>query len=256
MSTIQVGGQLQPGTVDTPLDVRSRVATLADVANIPVPYVGMPFYVKATGKLYVVKSLKSKQIGPVVTENAAIDEYEQVGSGSGGAASPEKLLLIRPIHGKPLWPVVYAYPDRNLTEADKVTICDGANYGNVSAWDGKIWGPVDGSGIPHFCKNLPVEVDTSTLQMPSGYFVYHWVDDAGYQSDAISMPFPAITEPTPFHLRAVCGDAAGMAVKLVTAAEYEALPEPDPATLYFVRGGGLMFNGEKYYPEPNEEVTQ
>lgn len=81
MSTIQVGGQLQPGTVDTPLDARSRVATLGDIANIPVPYIGMSFYVKATGKLYVVKSLKSKQIGPVVSENAAIDEYEAIGSG-------------------------------------------------------------------------------------------------------------------------------------------------------------------------------
>ena len=83
MSTIQVGGQLQPGTVDTPLDARSRVATLGDIANIPLPFVGMQFYVKATGKMYVVKSLKSKQIGPVVTENAAIDEYTEVGTGSG-----------------------------------------------------------------------------------------------------------------------------------------------------------------------------
>ena len=82
MSTIQVGGQLQPGTVDTPLDARSRVAALGDIANIPVPYIGMSFYVKATGKLYVVKSLKSKQIGPVVSENAAIGEYEEIGSGS------------------------------------------------------------------------------------------------------------------------------------------------------------------------------
>ncbi len=81
MSTIQVGGQLQPGTVDTPLDARSRVDSLDDIANIPLPFVGMQFYVKATGKLYVVKSLKSRQIGPVVTENAAIDEYKEVGTG-------------------------------------------------------------------------------------------------------------------------------------------------------------------------------
>lgn len=78
MSTIQVGGQLQPGTVDTPLDARVRVDTLSAIASIPLPFVGMTFFVKATGKLYVVKSLKSKQIGPVVTENAAIDEYEEL----------------------------------------------------------------------------------------------------------------------------------------------------------------------------------
>lgn len=78
MSTIQVGGQLQPGTVDTPLDARARVDTVAAIAEIPLPFVGMTFFVKETGKLYVVKSLKSRQIGPVVTENAAIDEYEEL----------------------------------------------------------------------------------------------------------------------------------------------------------------------------------
>ena len=78
MSTIQVGGQLQPGTVDTPLDARARVDTVSAVAEIPLPFIGMTFFVKETGKLYVVKSLKSRQIGPVVTENAAIDEYEEL----------------------------------------------------------------------------------------------------------------------------------------------------------------------------------
>lgn len=78
MSTIQVGGQLQPGTVDTPLDARARVDTVSAVAEIPLPFIGMTFFIKDTGKLYVVKSLKSRQIGPVVTENAAIDEYEEL----------------------------------------------------------------------------------------------------------------------------------------------------------------------------------
>lgn len=78
MSTIQVGGQLQPGTVDTPLDARARVDTVSAVAEIPLPFIGMTFFVKETGKLHVVKSLKSRQIGPVVTENAAIDEYEEL----------------------------------------------------------------------------------------------------------------------------------------------------------------------------------
>lgn len=78
MSTIQVGGQLQPGTVDTPLDARARVDTVSAVAEIPLPFIGMTFFVKETGKLYVVKSLKRRKIGPVVTENAAIDEYEEL----------------------------------------------------------------------------------------------------------------------------------------------------------------------------------
>ena len=119
MSTIQVGGQLQPGTVDTPLDARVRVDTLSAIASIPLPFVGMTFFVKATGKLYVVKSLKSKQIGPVVTENAAIDEYEEIGAGAAG--KPDRLVLIRPVHSSGLFPVVDAYPDSTLSEDDRVS---------------------------------------------------------------------------------------------------------------------------------------
>ena len=76
MSSVQVANSLQMGSVDTPLDARTRISTLGDVANIALPYVGMVFYCSATGKHYKVTSLKSKQIGAAEQENAQIDQYE------------------------------------------------------------------------------------------------------------------------------------------------------------------------------------
>lgn len=78
MNTIQVGGLLQPGTVDTVLDARARVETLDDIQNIQLPFVGMIFFVRETGRLYIVKTLKSRTIGVVVSENVAVGEYEEV----------------------------------------------------------------------------------------------------------------------------------------------------------------------------------
>ncbi len=79
MSNIQVGSALLPGSVDTPLDARSRITTLENIPDISNPFIGMTFYVTATGKQYIVKSLKSKQIGALTVENAAIDQYEIAG---------------------------------------------------------------------------------------------------------------------------------------------------------------------------------
>ena len=42
---VVVSGPLMPSTKDTPIDARTRVATLDDIVNIQVPYVGMIFFV-------------------------------------------------------------------------------------------------------------------------------------------------------------------------------------------------------------------
>ncbi len=76
MSRIQLGGELIPGAVDTPLDARVRVNTLAQIADIEVPYEGMIFYVRATKKHYRVLSLASRKIGAATVENAAVGDYE------------------------------------------------------------------------------------------------------------------------------------------------------------------------------------
>ena len=69
-------GNLIPSTVNTPLDARARIAALADVATIENPALGGIFYCVATGKHYRITSLKSKVIGALTVENAAVDTYE------------------------------------------------------------------------------------------------------------------------------------------------------------------------------------
>ena len=69
-------GNLIPSAVNTPLDARARVATLADVANMQNPELGGIFYCIETGRHYKITALKSKTIGAIDVENAAVDTYE------------------------------------------------------------------------------------------------------------------------------------------------------------------------------------
>lgn len=84
-NTIATSGSFTPTVVDTPLDIRTRVASKEDIENIPLPYEGMLFYVKDEGVHYVVKSLKSKEVAGINIDNAIIDKYEKfTGSGDNG----------------------------------------------------------------------------------------------------------------------------------------------------------------------------
>ena len=71
-------GNLIPSAVNTPLDARARVATLADVANMQNPELGGIFYCIETGKHYKITGLTSKTIGPLPVENAAVESYEEL----------------------------------------------------------------------------------------------------------------------------------------------------------------------------------
>ena len=82
-----ISGSLVPSTKDTPIDSRARVATLADMATIELPYVGMIVFVEEEGKHYVVKSLKAKEINDHLIENALVDQFEILAAGSGEAGS-------------------------------------------------------------------------------------------------------------------------------------------------------------------------
>jgi hypothetical protein len=73
-----VGGSLIPSTKDTPLDARTRVDTIEDIANIQLPYVGMIFFVKSEGKHFVVKSLKPKNINGINIPDALVDVYSEL----------------------------------------------------------------------------------------------------------------------------------------------------------------------------------
>ncbi len=204
MSTIQVGGQLQPGTVDTPLDARVRVDTLSAIASIPLPFVGMTFFVGATGKLYVVKSLKSKQIGPVVTENAAIDEYEELprtwddipdkpesfppedhehatdeitgldekinAALEAAAARPATISLPVPVDadGENITLVVDFSATGEFTDdpVSYVRIKMSDSYEKMRVFDGESWGALPGPslGVPYYGGAVEFTLDTSLIE--------------------------------------------------------------------------------------------
>lgn len=70
---IIVGGSLIPSTPDTPLDGRTRVRTFDEIENILNPYMGMKVFVEDTGKEFVIRKLKDKQIGNVIVTGGAVD---------------------------------------------------------------------------------------------------------------------------------------------------------------------------------------
>ena len=73
-------GGFKPSTSDTPLDVRTRVETEADILNIPKPYIGMVVYVIDTGKRFEIISLKDVKSGLTTIKNGAVDEYREITS--------------------------------------------------------------------------------------------------------------------------------------------------------------------------------
>ena len=76
---IITGGGIMPSTTDTPGDVRTRVQTFADIANIDNPFVGMEVWVIDEEKEYRIKKLASKVIGGMEIPNGRID-IEQEGA--------------------------------------------------------------------------------------------------------------------------------------------------------------------------------
>ncbi len=84
---------------DLPLDIRTRLETLDEVAEIEYPYIGMLFYVKETDKYYSVKSLKSEELVPGIPataiENYRVGEYEEFEADS----STEEDILISGVDG-------------------------------------------------------------------------------------------------------------------------------------------------------------
>ena len=71
-------GGLAPESSDTPLDIRTRVETEADIMNIPKPYIGMVVYVKDTGKRFEILTLKDIKQGFKLIKNGAVDTYREI----------------------------------------------------------------------------------------------------------------------------------------------------------------------------------
>lgn len=85
--TIITSGAIRPSERNTPTDARCRVTTKADIANIPLPAVGLLVYVEDEAKFYVIGGLKSDSMG---TENMLVDMdrvIPLVTSTSGGSST-------------------------------------------------------------------------------------------------------------------------------------------------------------------------
>ena len=80
-NAIVMNGGIKPSTKDTPGDVRTRIESVSEVELIPLPFVGMIFFVKDEGQFYIVKSLKGKKVGPVSIADSVIDEFEPLFTG-------------------------------------------------------------------------------------------------------------------------------------------------------------------------------
>ena len=77
-NTIQTEGSIRPKSIDTPLDIRTRVETEKDILSIPSPYIGMVVYVKDTGKRFEILTLKDKKVGIKIVKDGAVDTYREI----------------------------------------------------------------------------------------------------------------------------------------------------------------------------------
>ena len=84
--SLLIEGGLKISTPNIPTDMRTRIETISDMVDIPLPYVGMLVYVLDEGKYYIVKTLKSKTVAGVEVQNAVVDKYEVFVSGSAEVA--------------------------------------------------------------------------------------------------------------------------------------------------------------------------
>ena len=82
VNALTSSGGFKPTTKDTPIDVRSRVATESDIQNIPNPYVGMLVYVLDSGKRFEVLSLKEVTSG--LNKISKVDQYKEFAVAAGG----------------------------------------------------------------------------------------------------------------------------------------------------------------------------
>ena len=75
---ILLNGVLKPTKRNTPLDCRTVIENIKEVSRIPLPYVGMIFYVKDENQLYKVTTLKSKLIAGKPQEDYQVNKYEKI----------------------------------------------------------------------------------------------------------------------------------------------------------------------------------
>ena len=77
-NSIVTNGGIKPATKNTPADVRTRIETIGDVESIPLPYVGMIFYVIDEEEYYKVLSLKGSSVVGAEQPDTIVDRYEKL----------------------------------------------------------------------------------------------------------------------------------------------------------------------------------
>lgn len=96
-------GGFKPASADTPLDIRTRVETEADIMSIPRPYVGMVVYVKDTGKRYEILSLKDIKSGMTTIKDGAVNEYREIASSNEIEEKINEILMTPSEESERLW---------------------------------------------------------------------------------------------------------------------------------------------------------
>lgn len=76
-NSIVTSGGMRPSSADTPGDTRGRINLLADIYDIPMPYVGMIVYCLEDDCYYKITKLKAKKVGPVSVPDSLVDKYEK-----------------------------------------------------------------------------------------------------------------------------------------------------------------------------------
>jgi hypothetical protein len=76
-NSIVTSGGMRPSSADTPGDTRGRINLLADIYDIPMPYVGMIVYCLEDDCYYKITKLKPKKVGPVSVPDSLVDKYEK-----------------------------------------------------------------------------------------------------------------------------------------------------------------------------------
>lgn len=76
-NSIVTSGGMRPSSADTPGDTRGRINLLADIYDIPMPYIGMIVYCLEDDCYYKITKLKPKKVGPVSVPDSLVDKYEK-----------------------------------------------------------------------------------------------------------------------------------------------------------------------------------
>ena len=199
--SINIAGPLQPTTVNTPLDARTRIDTLDGAADISLPYLGMIFYCAGTGRHYKVTGLKSKTAGPFTTENALVDTYEvlpetadlaTLAANIAMALPPERIVFeISGLASSDLAALVIEFDSDPAFPADSETM---EKYDSgVTADNAKFlaWGGVNLSGYPAAGINAAFNGGCVIFLVPDtarakNFYRFYWRSESGDSQGSVS----------------------------------------------------------------------